>query len=107
MSESSSNHIISRRMLLAFAAANPGAKDAPVALDRWYRLAKGARWETWADVKASFGDADKVGRLVVFNVGGNKYRIVCQIKFRPGNHARVHVRHVFDHKKYDSWSKSQ
>ena len=47
---------------------------------------------------AAFPSADKVGDFVVFNIGGNKYRLIAAIHFNRG---RIYVRHVLTHQDYD------
>jgi len=87
--------ILSRRKLREFWTARP---ESMVPLDRWYRTAKRARWATFADVRRTFGSADLVGDYVVFNVGGNKYRIIAAFHFDRGF---LYVRHVLTHADYD------
>ena len=60
-------------------------------MDHWYRVAKRATWASFAEVKQSFNTADFVPPYVVFDIGGNKYRLIAEINFsreRP-----VHPRH--------------
>jgi mRNA interferase HigB len=60
---------------------------------------KGRAWQSPAHVKASYADASilKSGR-VVFNVGGNRFRLVARIDYRSGI---VYVRFVGTHAEYD------
>ncbi len=88
-------HIISRKKLREFASEYP---DAGEALDRWYNVARRATWRNFADVRATFGGADQVGHFVVFNIGGNKYRLIVRIYFKD---AVILIRHVLTHKEYD------
>lgn len=88
-------HIISRKKLREFASRYP---DAAEALDRWYNVARRANWRTFADVRATFGSADHVGHFVIFNIGGNKYRLVVRIYYED---AVILIRHVLTHKEYD------
>jgi mRNA interferase HigB len=55
-------------------------------------------WSSFHDVKATYGTASLVGECVVFNIGGNKYRLVCQINYRTH---LVFVKKVMTHKEYD------
>lgn len=66
----------------------------------WYRFPLKGTWTTPADVKAADGSASilKDGR-VVFNIGGNKYRLVTWINYSYGV---VYVRFIGTHKQYDS-----
>ena len=49
-------------------------------------------------LRDSFPSADKVGQLVVFNIAGNKYRLIASIHFNRG---KVYVRNVLTHAEYD------
>lgn len=51
-------------------------------------------------MKKAFAATDKVGSFYVFNIGGNKFRVMTAIHF---NTQIVYVRHVYTHKGYDSW----
>ncbi len=66
-------HVISRKRLREFAAAHP---DSEKALDTWYRVAKSARWMKLLDVRKVYPAAEAVGRLTVFNIRGNRYRLI-------------------------------
>ncbi len=68
------------------------------ALDVWYRLMKRGSYASFAELKSVFGSVDKVGNVFVFNVGGNKLRIIAAIHF---NRAKVFVRYVLTHSEYD------
>jgi mRNA interferase HigB len=50
------------------------------------------------ELRATFPSADVVGDLIVFNIGGNKYRLIASIHFNRG---KVYVRHVLTHREYD------
>ena len=91
--------IISRRTLLAFHEGRPERADAQTALEAWYREAKKASWKTPADVKAKYGTASilKDGR-VVFNVCGNKYRLIVWMNYEFGV---AYIRFVGTHAEYD------
>lgn len=95
------NHLISRRIFREFVAGHPGTKkDAPTFL-RWCKAVETADWRNFGDVRETFPGADQVGDLVVFNVGGNKYRVVAHVRYRPDKPAWVYVRSVLTHKEYD------
>lgn len=51
-----------------------------------------------ADLRAAFPTADNVDDWIVFNVGGNKYRLVTSVHFNRG---KVYVRHILTHQEYD------
>lgn len=91
--------VISNKTLVQFANAHP---DAQAPLQSWRRIMEASNFTDFAQVKRSFGSVDKVGDYHVFNVGGNKYRLVAAIHFNRG---MVFIRHVFTHKVYDTWKR--
>jgi mRNA interferase HigB len=88
--------VISRKAIREFLDEHHGSDSA--ALDRWYKLAKGAAWSNFAELRSEFPSADQVGRFVVFNVGGNKYRVATFINFRR---QKLFIRAVMTHGEYD------
>ena len=71
--------IIAKRTLRAFWTAHA---DSEQALLTWYRVARAARWESPRDVKARFADASIVANnRVVFNVRGNRYRLIVAFDY--------------------------
>jgi len=88
--------IISRRTLREFTVKHPQAEPP---LEMWYRYVHNADWRTPADVKASFRSADILpDHRVVFNIGGNNYRLVVKIEYEP---QIVYIRFVGTHVEYD------
>lgn len=77
-----------------------GYKDAEGPLRAWFTHvnSKTVSWHSWADVKADFASASIVGNCVVFNIGGNKYRLVTRILY-PSQ--KVFVLKVMTHEEYD------
>src|SRR5690242_4979921 len=88
-------HIISKKKFREFEELYPKAKSP---LESWYQIAKVAEWESFADVRQAFKSADAVGRFVVFNIGGNKYRLIAAVHY---NRRKLFVRHVLTHAEYD------
>lgn len=88
-------HIVSHARIVA---AQVRFADCASALDFWYRAMKRGRFATFAELRTTFGSVDKVGPLFVFNVGGNKLRLVAAVHFNTG---KVFVRHVLSHAEYD------
>jgi mRNA interferase HigB len=78
----------------------PGHEDAEGPLQAWHTHvnSKTVSWQSWADVKADFARASIVGNCVVFNIGGNKYRLVTRILY-PSQ--KVFVLKVMTHTEYD------
>ena len=76
-----------------------GHTDARVALERWYETAERADWHNLSDIKVDFPSTDYVGNQhYVFNIKGNKYRLVVVVKFTIGY---VFIRFVGTHAEYD------
>jgi len=72
-----------------------------VPLKVWRRCIEANAFEHFADLKAVFGSVDRVGGLHVFDLGGNKYRLVAAIHF---DRQILYIRHMFTHAEYDRWS---
>jgi mRNA interferase HigB len=79
--------------------SKPGHGDAEQPLRAWYAEARAAQWRSPHEIKAQYGSASilRNGR-VVFNIGGNKYRLVVAIKYQFGI---VYIRFVGTHRQYD------
>jgi len=88
-------HIIAHRRIVAAQQAHPLCASA---LDQWYRLCKKADWRNFSELRALFPSADKVGNLFVFDIGGNKLRLIAAIHFNTG---QLFVRAVLTHKEYE------
>jgi len=93
-------NVIKRKPLVAFWTRHAHATGA---LDRWFRISRKARWRTFEDTKTSFPATDvyrtKSGRTAtIFDVGGNKYRVVALIDYVRQT---VLVTHVLTHAEYD------
>jgi mRNA interferase HigB len=67
-------------------------------LNHWYRATRKAQWRTFADLRDTFGSADQVEKFVVFNIGGNKNRLIVHIYYTDGV---ILIRHVLTHEEYD------
>lgn len=90
-------HLISNRSLREFALHFP---QADVPLQAWRRLIERNRFAGFSELRVLFQAVDKVGEFFVFNVGGNKFRVIAAIHF---NTQTLFVRHVFTHAEYDDW----
>lgn len=96
--------VITRTRLEEFWADN-GQAETP--LTDWYNAVRTANWRNFADVKALIGTADLVGKCVVFNIGGKKFRLVVAIDYQKQNKdgswttGRVYIRNVLTHAEYD------
>ena len=88
-------HVISEKKLREFWREWPTAEKP---LRAWCRVVERATWESFADVRQVYASADRVGKYTVFDIGGNKFRLVVVVHFNRG---RVYIRHVMTHKEYD------
>jgi mRNA interferase HigB len=88
-------HIITRKRLLEFAKKHP---DCNTALESWYRILKHTNFNSFAELQQTLPSADQVAKLTVFNIGGNKARLIAAIHY---NTSRVYIRHALTHKEYD------
>jgi mRNA interferase HigB len=91
--------VISQSRLKLFWAL-PGRGDAEGPLRAWYThvKSKSIAWRSFGDVKASFASASLIGNCVVFNIGGNKFRLVTRIMYGS---QKVFVLKVLTHSEYD------
>jgi len=90
--------VVSRRTLREFWVQR-GHQDSEQPLRAWFAEARRARWRTPADIKAAHRNASLVGSdRVVFNIGGNKYRLVVAVKYSA---QIVFIRFVGTHADYD------
>src|SRR5437867_7042115 len=91
--------IISRKALREF-WERPAHHDAEQPLKAWFREASKADWSSSADVKAAFRNASIVGgSRIVFNIAGNKYRLVVRANYP---YRILYVRFVGTHQQYDN-----
>ena len=93
--------IISRRALKEFWEKHP---DAEGPLRDWYKITSKAQWNSIADTRRDYPHADLVGACTVFNIAGNKYRLVTAIIYGI---KRVYVRNLLTHAEYSrgAWKK--
>jgi mRNA interferase HigB len=93
--------IISKRRLREFWERHP---DAQSPLETWFKVTEKAHWSDFSDVRSTFASASNVplycGLIaIVFNIGGNKYRLITRIEYRF--HV-VYVKLVLTHREYDT-----
>ena len=98
--------VISRKRLREFWDKHPGAKTP---LQDWYKVTKHAEWKSIQDVRKTYPTTDAVradsGKtLMVFNIGGNKYRLIANIWYKG---QQVYIKMVLTHAEYskDKWKK--
>jgi len=94
-------HVITRKRLNEFARLYPDTRNA---LAQWYKLIKQTEFSSFVELRELFPSADQVGKLTVFNIGGNKIRLIAAIHY---NRKKVYIRTVLTHAEYDQerWKK--
>lgn len=88
-------HVISRKRILEFCNKHSESYEP---LDRWYRIVKHCNFNSFSDLRKTFPKADQVYRLTVFDIGGNKFRLIAFIVYRT---KRIYIRNIFTHTDYD------
>lgn len=88
-------HIITRKRIQEFVTKHP---DSQTSLDNWYRIVKHTNYSSFNELKQNFSSADYVEGYVVFNISGNKYRLITAIHF---NRNKVYIRAILTHAEYD------
>ena len=88
-------HVITRKRLNEFADKYPETRNA---LAHWYQLIKQNNFNSFAELRSAFPSADRVGKLTVFNIGGNKARLIAAIHY---NRKKVYIRAILTHTEYD------
>ncbi|MBI3011525.1 MAG: type II toxin-antitoxin system HigB family toxin [Candidatus Omnitrophica bacterium] len=88
-------HVISKKKLKNFWEHHPESRKP---LEVWFKVVRSSRYHTFHELRMTFPKADKVGDKIVFNIGGNTYRLITVIHF---NRFKVYVRDVLTHEEYD------
>ena len=90
-------HVIAKRVLRDH-WETPGREDSEQPLKSWHEVVSAAQWRSPAEVRSIYGSASFVGERVVFNIGGNKYRLVTWIDY---GRQLVLIKFVGTHGEYD------
>ncbi len=89
--------VIAKRTLVQFWQSGHGDAEQP--LMAWHALAKAASWSHPKEIKAMFATASFLANnRVVFNIGGNKYRLVVKVEYELN---AVYIRFIGSHADYD------
>lgn len=89
-------NVISRKTLVEFYGIHADAREP---LETWYKVSKKAVWGNFNDVRSAYPAADVVGDdRMVFNIKGNKYRLVARFSFR---YKAIQVKWIGTHAEYD------
>jgi mRNA interferase HigB len=87
--------IIKRGALEQFWREHP---DAKAGLESWCAVMRKADWKTLAELRQVYPNADLVGRRTVFNIAGNKYRLIARVNYQT---QRVFVLYILTQAEYD------
>jgi len=93
-------NVITRKRIRDFAERHA---DAATALESWYRVARKAKWRNLAELRLIYPNADLAtvaseNKVTVFNVGGNKYRLIAAVHYKA---QRLYVLRILTHAQYD------
>tara|TARA_B110000879_G_scaffold201849_1_gene277477 strand:+ start:424 stop:711 length:288 start_codon:yes stop_codon:yes gene_type:complete len=88
-------HIISKKTIREATVKFP---DCASALKGWYKVTENSDFTCFDDLRKTFNSVDIVGDKFVFDIGGNKLRLIALIHF---NRKKIYIRHILTHKEYD------
>jgi mRNA interferase HigB len=98
-------NVLSRPTIDSAARRHP---EAATWLNAWWRRARRERWRSLYEVRRTYPSADQVGRCLVFNACGNKYRLIVGVLYaEDGKGGTLFVKHFLTHAEYDksTWKK--
>ena len=87
--------------ILTYATLREYAKkhnDCQVPLDNWHKVASKANWSNLIEVQSVFPTAEAVGNFTIFNIKGNKYRLIVDINYQR---KLIYIKYVLTHAEYD------
>lgn len=90
--------VIAKRTLHEFWNSISEYREAEDPLSAWHTICRRAEWQSPSDVKAAIRSASFVKHNVVFNIAGNKYRVVVNISYKR---QAIFIKFVSTHKQYD------
>ncbi|WGV24944.1 type II toxin-antitoxin system HigB family toxin [Halotia branconii] len=88
-------HVISYRSLKEYAENHADCRNS---IDNWYKVASKANWSNLVAVQSVFPKAEAVGNFTVFNVRGNKYRLIVSIDYEK---QLIYIKYILTHAEYD------
>jgi mRNA interferase HigB len=88
-------HVISRKILRDYCQSHA---DVCESLYDWYRVASKAQWNNLTEVQVTYKNAEAVGNFTVFNIKGNRYRLIVDIIY-PSQ--RIYLKYILTHAEYD------
>ncbi|MBC8310750.1 MAG: type II toxin-antitoxin system HigB family toxin [Candidatus Marinimicrobia bacterium] len=93
--------VITRKRLHVFAKQHKNSENA---LSDWFHIMDKTEFKSFNELRKTFPSVDRVKNLIIFNIGGNKVRLITAIHFNKG---MVYIRNVLTHAAYDkeTWKK--
>ncbi len=94
-------HVITKKRIKEARLLFP---ESASSLEGWYQVISKNNFKNFSELKKFFSSIDKVDNLYVFDIGGNKVRLIASIHF---NRQRIYIRYILNHADYDKgkWKK--
>ena len=94
-------HIITQKRIWEAQRQYPKCKSA---LEQWYRIVKKNNFTSLSDIQKLLPSTDKVGKYYIFDIGGNKLRLIAICHFQ---YNKLYIREILSHSAYDKnkWKK--
>ncbi len=76
--------------------------DTQTVIEEWYKVVKGISWQNLEEVNQIYRDTEAVGNFTVFNIKGNRYRLIVDINYA---NQTIYYKYFLTHAEYDkdSW----
>ena len=87
-------HVLTKKSLERFWVIHDRARKP---LEAWLKRTRKAAWKTFDDLCLDFPQSNRYGRFVIFDIGGNKYRLIATVHY---NRQKLYVRQVLTHAEY-------
>ncbi|MDZ8108253.1 MAG: type II toxin-antitoxin system HigB family toxin [Nostoc sp. DedQUE12a] len=88
-------HVISHKILKRY---GENYADCQEALNNWYKVASKAQWSNLVEVQKVFAKAEAVSNFTIFNIKGNKYRLIVDINYQR---QLIYIKYILTHAEYD------
>ena len=94
-------HLITKKRLTDFWTLH---SDSKTGLIIWNKFVSCSQWQNFVELRKTFPSADQVGNFTVFNISGNKYRLIALVDYK---YQKVFIRYILTHSEYDkgNWKK--
>jgi mRNA interferase HigB len=88
-------HVISYRRLREFCERHADCRQA---VDNWYKISSKVDWSNLIEVQCVFHQAEAVSNFTIFNIKGNKYRLIVSIDYEK---ELIYIKNILTHAEYD------